>query len=421
MFWLIELKVFAMRMFSPLPAIALSLFCLGLVSCELALPDAPAENEVLDGPMEGLTANQVQLFLLGDEAFGEVFTPETGLGPLFVANSCAACHVGDGKGHPATMLTRFGRWEGGAFDPLVHLGGPQLQHRAIPGFQPEVLPAQATVFTGLIAPAVTGLGLLEAVPDATLLALADPEDADGDGISGRAAYVFPPDFFEPQPHHVPDSAGRYIGRFGKKAAAIDLLHQTVNAYKQDIGVTSDFDLEDPFNPQVSNQPVDAVDDPEISAATVQQVVFYLRTLKAPLPRNGDDPAVIRGRELFLDIGCGACHTPTLRTGPSPIAPLSEVEFHPYTDLLLHDMGPELDDGYTEGGALPSEWRTPPLWGLGLSPDAQGGQYFLLHDGRARSIEEAILFHGGEGTASREAFQNLSHDDKKRLLAFLESL
>ncbi len=408
-------------MLSHLSAIALSIFCLGLVSCELALPDAPAENEVLDGPMEGLSGDQLELFLLGDEAFGEIFTPSSGLGPLFVANSCATCHVGDGKGHPATVLTRFGRWEGGRFDHLVHLGGPQLQHRAIPGFQPEVIPSEATHSTRLIAPAVTGLGLLEAVPDATLLSLADPDDADGDGISGRVAYVFPPDFFVPQPHHLPDSSGRYIGRFGRKAAAIDLLHQTVNAYKQDIGITSDFDLADPFNAQVSNQPVDGVGDPEIPAATVQQVVFYLRTLKAPLPRHGDDPIVLRGRELFLEIGCGDCHKPTLRTGPSPIAALSEVEFHPYTDLLLHDMGPELDDGYTEGAAMPSEWRTPPLWGLGLSPDAQGGQYYLLHDGRARTVEEAILFHGGEGAASREAFQRLTPEDRARLLAFLESL
>jgi len=269
-------------------------------------------------------------------------------------------------------------------------------------------------------PAVTGMGLLEAVTDATILSLADPNDTDGDGISGAPNYIQPPEYFEPKAHHIP-SNGLYIGRFGKKAGVIDLLQQVVTAYKEDMGVTTDFDPVENFNVQSGSFTGDEVDDPELSATVVQNVVFYIQTLKAPPRRNPDDPEVRAGETLFAQIGCVDCHTPTLRTGNSNIAALSENEFHPYTDLLLHDMGPELDDGYTEGIALTSEWRTAPLWGIGLAGDSQGGQAFYLHDGRAASLEEAIEFHGGEGANSREAFRNLTAAQKEQLIKFLESL
>jgi len=392
-----------------------------LFSCEKLLPPEPAENEILDSSLEGLSHGQMQLFLEGDEAFGKVFTPQTGLGPYFVTSSCGGCHVGDGKGHPTTTLTRFGKMEDDHFDHLLNRGGPQLQNRAIPGFAAEEIPSEATGIAKFTPPAVTGLGFLAAVPDADLLAMADPEDANGDGISGEVNYVVPPDFFESETHHIPDAEGRHIGRFGKKAAAITLLHQTVNAYKQDMGITSDFDMQDPVNFAVANQTVDFVADPEVPAATVQSLVFYLRTLKSPLRRKQNDPAVVAGKQLFMDIQCGSCHKPTLQTGICELEVLSEKSFHPYTDLLLHDMGPELDDGYTEGTAKTAEWRTPPLWGLGLSPDAQGGQFFLLHDGRANSILEAILLHGGEAENSRNLFQGLSEEEQSDLLTFLESL
>jgi CxxC motif-containing protein (DUF1111 family) len=147
----------------------------------------------------------------------------------------------------------------------------------------------------------------------------------------------------------------------------------------------------------------------------------LQTLKAPLPRNEYAPDVSLGKQLFSQIECTDCHRPAMQTGDSPIAALSRRSIFPYSDLLLHDMGPGLDDGYTEGGALSSEWRTPPLWGLGLSKDSQGGQYFLLHDGRAHSIEDAILQHGGEATASADKFRQLSETEKQQLISFLESL
>jgi CxxC motif-containing protein (DUF1111 family) len=196
------------------------------------------------------------------------------------------------------------------------------------------------------------------------------------------------------------------------------MHQTVNAYIQDMGITSDFHMQDLASAQGT---FDQVPDPEVGAATVHQVVVYLQTLKAPIARNQNDETVMAGKNIFIDIGCENCHKQTLTTGPSPISVLANKQFHPFTDLLLHDMGLDLDDGYTEGTALTSEWRTPPLWGLGLSKNSQGGSYFLMHDGRAHSIHEAIMLHGGEGASSRTEFQNLTDAEKKKLIKFLESL
>ncbi len=399
----------------------LSLLLLVLLSCEKLLTPEPAANEILDGPMEGLTPTQQHLFLQGDEAFGQVFIPATGLGPCFVTTSCASCHAGDGKGHPSTTLTRFGKYADGQFDYLFLLGGAQLQNRAIPGYVAETIPPEANGISRFTPPAVTGLGFLAAVSDQTLLDLADPDDADGDGISGRVNYLNAPGYFSPKNWHLPNEQGKYIGRFGKKAGAIDLLQQTANAYQQDMGITSDFNLEDPINYAIAGQPTDPIADPELPGATVQAVVFYLRTLKAPIPRNQDDPEVVKGKQLFAEIGCAKCHLPTLKTGVSDLEVLSEKEFHPFTDLLLHDMGSGLDDGYTEGIAETFEWRTPPLWGLGLSAQAQGGDYYLLHDGRAGSINEAILLHGGEGETSKNAFLQLSETERAAVLEFLESL
>lgn len=389
-------------------------------SCEEIMPSAPAENEILDGPIDGLSATQLRVFLAGDEKFAEVFTPETGLGPYFVTSSCISCHPGDGKGHPSSALTRFGKFTSGSFDHMLNQGGPQLQNRAIPGFAAEVVPEDATGVTTFIAPAVTGLGLLEAVSDEDILVHADPNDLDGDGISGVPNYIEAPDFFEPRAYHIANGT-TYIGRFGKKAGAIDLRMQTVGAYKQDMGITSDFDLIDPINFNDSDIPIGSVDDPEVTAATINEVVFYLSTLKPPLRRNEDDPAVTEGEQIFGQIGCTSCHLTTFSTGDHAVDALANQTFHPYTDLLMHDMGPDLDDGYTEGTATTSEWKTPALWGLGLSKDAQGGSYFLMHDGRARSITEAISMHGGEGSQSASNFSSLSEEDRAFVIQFLESL
>lgn len=389
----------------------ISLLVLSVAACRKIFPGAPADDQVLDGPVPGLSHEQNAAFLRGDIAFNdEVFNTASGLGPLFVATSCATCHAGDGKGHPFTTLTRFGQSDtlGNQF---LHLGGPQLQNRAIPGYLPEQIPAGAS-FSRFTPPANTGLGFLEAVEDATLLALSDPNDLDGDGISGRPNWIAIPAYCFVRPNSI-ERNGKYIGRFGKKASVYDLLQQTVNAYNQDMGISSTYEYFDTY----SGLEV----DPEITNQTALDVVFYLRTLKAPVPRAQDNPDVIAGKQLFTNLSCNKCHTPQLQTGTSPIAAISNKTFFPYTDMLLHDMGPGLNDGYTEGTALPGEWRTPALWGLGLSKNSQGGRYFLLHDGRASTIEQAIMLHGGEAAGSRDAFQQLNPTDKARLIKFLESL
>ena len=392
-----------------------------LQACNPFFPEEIDPDLLLDGPLEGLTHAQNASFAEGDEAFGKIFSPKTGLGPIFNMHSCSGCHSADGKGHPATNLVRFGKdLGGGAFDYMIEKGGPQLQDRAVPGYPAEVLPDDATGISERSALIVAGVGFLESVPDSVLLNLADPSDTDGDGISGRVNYVHPPDFFKPQPHHIPRE-GKYIGRFGRKAIAIDLLQQTVQAYLNDMGITSDFLPEDIFNPLAGGFSGDNVADPEVGSAAVRNVVFYLRTLKFPVPRNTDDPGVVAGKQLFLDTGCAACHLPALRTGQSEIAELSEKEFYPFSDLLLHDMGEELADHFPEGDATGTEWRTTPLWGLGLIKDNLGGVPYYLHDGRTSELRVVIQSHGGEGSQSRDNFNRLTPDEQDQLIQFLESL
>ena len=405
---------------------------LGLSACDALLPSTPRDEEVLDGPIDGLNGAQLATFAKGDEQFNRVVSAAEGTGPLFVATACGSCHVGDGKGHPVFNLTRFGRMGAGGFDPMRALGGPQVQNRAVAGYIAEVVPNGVTGVSVFTAPAVTGMGLLEAVDDTTLLSLADSTDADGDGISGRVQLLDENDLLaevtsleavvaDGGPDRGLLIAGKYIGRFGKKGVSVNLLHQTVSAYHEDMGLTTDLILTDLFNRQVGNFASDDVPDPEISSSTVGAVVFYLKTLKPPPRRDQGSQEVQAGEALFAQVGCASCHTPTLRTGAAAIAPLDRVEFHPYTDLLLHDMGPELDDGYTEGIALTSEWRTAPLWGIGLAAASQGGRVHLLHDGRAKTLVDAIGFHGGEGAASRASFNALTPSERALLIRFLESL
>lgn len=386
-----------------------ALALLVVTACNSVQPEQP--DDVLDGVIPGLTQTQNRMHLAGDEAFNdEVFTAESGLGPVFVTSSCGACHPGDGRGHPSTALIRFGQSTPGA-NPWIGRGGPQLQQHALPGFRGEILPAGVPHST-FLAPIVTGLGYLDAVSDATILEYADEFDSNGDGISGRPNRLPPPPYVQLRPGSDIQSQG-VIGRFGRKASAVDLLHQTAVAYNQDIGITSEF------------EPIDAhtllTTDPEVPTATINAVVFYLRTLRIPPRRNSNAPSVLRGEQLFTTVGCASCHRPTMVTSTSTIPQLAHQTIHPYTDLLLHDMGPELDDGYTEHDATSSEWRTTPLWGLGLSASSQGGRLFLLHDGRAHSLEEAIDYHGGEGAMARSRYRALTETEKQDLLHFLESL
>jgi CxxC motif-containing protein (DUF1111 family) len=392
-------------------AIIMISFVVLWMACAKLEPVLSADEDLLDGPVEGLTTAQNAQFLAGDIAFNdEIFTTAKGLGSVFVATSCGSCHAGDGKGTPFTTLTRFGQTDSTG-NQFLDLGGPQLQNKAIPGYVPETIPSGAT-FSKFTPPANTGLGFIELVADADILAMADANDADGDGISGVPNWNYIPSFVD-IPANAVSLNGKYICRFGKKASTFDLLQQTVTAYNQDIGVTSTFNPKDVYTGHNMGS--------EVSDKTVRDVVLYLQTLKAPIQRQQQNAEVQQGKNLFTQIKCASCHVPQLQTGFSPINALSNKTIYPYTDLLLHDMGADLDDGYTEGSAKTFEWRTPPLWGLGLSPASQGGQYFLMHDGRAKSIEQAIEMHGGEASQSKNNYIQLSPTEKNALIKFLKSL
>jgi CxxC motif-containing protein (DUF1111 family) len=262
-------------------------------------------------------------------------------------------------------------------------------------------------FSPRIASQIVGLGLLESVSEATILAGADENDRNGDGISGRANVV---------------SGGitgpRRLGRFGHKANTASLLVQTATAYNEDVGVTS------PLLPTENcalQLPLCGPHDPDISSEHLSAVTFYTRTLAVPARRDVKDADVRRGADLFVQAQCSACHTPTLRTSAQAVEPeLANLTIHPYTDLLLHDMGPGLADNRPDFRASGSEWRTAPLWGIGLSSFVTGHTRFL-HDGRARTMEEAILWHGGEATAAREFYVRLTKSQRDALLRFLSSL
>ncbi|PCI97883.1 MAG: thiol oxidoreductase [Flavobacteriales bacterium] len=395
-----------------------------ITSCDKLVPGAPEPGDTIAEPTDGLTPAQMAQFIAGDELFAKVFTPAEGLGPIFIQNSCEGCHVGDGKGHPFNTETRFGKLTPTGFDFMLDKGGPQLQFRSLQNYIAETLPPGYTHTSDRIAPIVIGMGHLAGVSDADILALADPNDLDGDGISGRVNYVEAKDYFNPQPFHIqdPTQSGFYIGRFGKKAKEITLLDQIVFALKQDMGLTSDFDTEDLYNWQIANGAVDNVPDPEVGSDVVNKLLFYMRTLKTPTRRNENDADVLAGEQVFDQIGCVKCHVSTMKTGYSEIEALNNKTFHPYTDLLLHDMGSLLDDGVPEGDATGSEWRTPPLWGLGLAEDSQGGTGYYLHDGRATSLEQAIGFHAtGEASNIANNYYALTQAEKDNLIAFLKSL
>jgi CxxC motif-containing protein (DUF1111 family) len=323
--------------------------------------------------------------------------------------------------------------------PVPGFGG-QLQNRAIAGFPPEgtvdityervsgqfadgttyellrpvyelastYVPAPPNVqMSPRVAPQIVGLGLLEAVRDAEILVRADENDRNGDGISGRANVV---------------SGGitpaRQLGRFGHKANTATLLIQAATAYNEDVGITSPLL---PVENCALQHPICGDHPPDVTRDHVEAVAFYTRTLGVPARRDVHDAQVRRGATLFVQAQCSACHTPTLRTGAAGVEPeLANLTIHPYTDLLLHDMGPDLSDGRPDFRASGSEWRTPPLWGIGLSAFVTGHTRFL-HDGRARSLEEAILWHGGEAAAAREFYRTLGKSEREALLRFLGSL
>lgn len=402
------------------PSIKFLFLCAGVIftlyGCDAVLTKAPLSSDTLESPFEGLTNTLNATFVRGDENFDHVFTVREGLGPIFNQPACASCHPADGRGKPdAGLLVRFSR---GA-DLLPLLGGPQLQNRAIPGVMPETLPPGVNTSPRL-PPPVFGVGLIEAIPEETILKLADPGDLDGDGISGRPNMVEPAEFVPPT--QVGSGPGPRLGRFSRKAQVTSLLQQISEAYHQDMGITSDFlPVENP-HPQAGGAvaPGDQVPDPEIPARVVLETVAYVRLL-AP-PRRGEITEEVRkGEALFASLGCVKCHIPSLRTGPSPVPQLNNVEARLYSDLLLHDMGPALADHRPDGQANGLEWRTSPLWGLRLVSRNLGGTPFYLHDGRTSDLSEAIRLHGGEAERARNAFVGLGDADQRAVIAFLNSL
>ena len=256
-----------------------------------------------------------------------------------------------------------------------------------------------------------GLGLLEAVPEGTLQSLADPEDRNRDGISGRINFVW-------DKEHQRQRAGR----FGWKAEQPSLAQQVATAFVEDMGITST------RMPEENHSPTEAANilcapslTPEVSDAILAQVILYSSLLAVPARRDIHAATVSHGETLFQQLNCVACHIPTLETGDgSSFAELSHQIIHPYTDLLLHDLGEGLSDGRPSFDAAGNEWRTPPLWGLGLISKVNG-HTFLLHDGRARNVAEAVLWHGGEAATARDGFRKLSRTERRALIAFLESL
>jgi CxxC motif-containing protein (DUF1111 family) len=258
-----------------------------------------------------------------------------------------------------------------------------------------------------VAPVNFGLGLLEAIPEATIRALADPNDANHDGISGRYNVVYDVTVQD-----------YIIGRFGWKANVGTLLHQAAGAFNGDMSITTSYFPSENCKGEYFRCKDHAA---ELDDQTVSDVAFYTETLGVPARRDLDDPQALHGERLFHGIGCDACHVSTLTTGVLPGVPaVSNQKIHPYTDLLLHDMGNALADNRPDFNASGREFRTPPLWGIGLVQIVNGHTYFM-HDGRARNLLEAVLWHGGEAATARERFKSLSASDRKALIAFLNSL
>jgi len=408
-------------------------------------------SQAFSNPAANLSMENLDKHLVGDVNFEQTFVKapapvNSGLGPLFNNVSCINCHIADGRGRPPigsealeTMLIRIsvdGTAENGGPNPVPGFGG-QLQDKSIFGFEPEgnviityteisgnypdgtpyslrkpTYQLNGQVPSGVnisprVAPFVFGLGLLEAISEVDILANADEFDSDGDGISGKPNYVYDDR----------DQTTK-LGRFGWKANQPNLYQQSTAAYVNDIGVTNPlYQLENCHDNAVCDT---LDDDPEITNEILESVELYVQTLAVPGRRNFDASDVISGKELFNSVGCSNCHTPSYTTGNHQLSELSKQRIFPYTDLLLHDMGEELADNRTDFRADGKEWRTPPLWGIGLVIVVNGHTNFL-HDGRARNLEEAILWHGGEAEQSKLNYINLKKSEREKIITFLNSL
>lgn len=411
-------------------------------------------SDAFEQPCPNLSTDEFNRHADADVAFEATFVTapainNSGLGPLFNQNSCVTCHGRNGRAaFPSSgsdlggLLFRLSvPGEGPHGEPLPVPGfGGQLQTKAVFGVQPEgrvdlkfteevrqyldgtsyslrkpdfvltdlytSMPGDALV-SARIAPPVFGLGLLEVIPESDLLKKEDPSDSDGDGISGRANRVWDV-----------ENQRVAMGRFGWKAGQPSLLQQSAAAFSGDMGITTPLFPVESAAGQPQSDPL--ADDPEISWESLRLVAFYGQSLAVPAPRNLEDPQVSAGRTLFTQTGCAKCHTTSQRTGASDLPFLANQTIYPYTDLLLHDMGEGLADNRPDFLADGREWRTPPLWGIGMTQLVNGHTNFL-HDGRARSLLEAVLWHGGEAEVSRKKVEALSSGDRENLIRFLEAL
>ncbi|WP_246752946.1 di-heme oxidoredictase family protein [Sinorhizobium sp. BG8] len=438
---------------------------------------APINADIFSHFSANITFKEEEAFKLGNALFRKLWvsSPSStqasdGLGPLFNARACHTCHLKDGRGRPpegstdaTSMFLRLAREASSAeerarVDDLDVLNFPdptygrQLQDLAVPGLAREgrmVIEYEeqsvtlaggervslrhprysvadlaygpldkATTLSPRVTQPMSGLGLIQAIHEVDILAKADPDDLDGDGISGRAAIVKDPTTGKPA-----------LGRFGWKAQNATVRHQSAEAFANDIGIST---------PEVKRSHGDCTEaqvdclalptgvqprlgDTEAPAPVLDLVTFYAENLAVPARRKASFEQTLAGKKLFYEIGCVSCHTPKFVTRRDAANKAQAFQLiWPYSDFLLHDMGEGLADGQQVGSASGSEWRTPPLWGIGLTQTVSGHTFFL-HDGRARNLTEAILWHGGEAEKARDRFAQLEKTDRDTLLAFLESL
>lgn len=433
---------------------------------------ARGDDAAFSQPSGNMEFEQELDFFLGNAMFAKLWVSSPastkasdGLGPLYNARSCQLCHIRDGRGHPPEEpgdVSMAMRVSVAADNPLTAaipgfyatqphpVYGGQIQDLSLPGKAPEArvsvtyedipVPLQGgetvmlrkptydldtlgygaldgAMLSPRIAPQMIGLGLLEAIPAQDILAHADETDADGDGISGKPQIVWSLEYDQPM-----------LGRFGHKAVMPTIRQQSADAAVHDIGISSPL-MQNAWGDCTAQQPdcrnaVHGDRDErihEIDDKGLDLLVFYSRNLAVPARRDVDDPAVLRGKKLFQEIGCASCHVPKFVThrldGQDP---QSFQLIWPYSDLLLHDMGEGLADNRPVARADGREWRTAPLWGIGLTKQVSGQETYL-HDGRARSLLEAILWHGGEAQPHRDAVVSLSPEDREELLKFLGSL
>jgi CxxC motif-containing protein (DUF1111 family) len=393
-------------------SVALSLVLLAQGRQRLFRGVAPVETVAQNAgaPLTGLSTLELNAFNTGRGVFGRNFNAAAGLGPVFNDDSCGACHNGAAPGGGSNRtVTRFATRVNGVYDPLASLGGSLEQSRAIGprngsahAFVAETVPAQASVVVLRRTTPLFGLGLVDATPDATFVALAAGEAARGDGIVGRVNMV--------------DNirAGmKTAGRFGWKAQVPTLVQFSGDALVNEMGITTpDFPNEN--CPQgncaeLAFNPAPGLNDNGNATSALSN---FMTALAAPA-RGPQNAATAAGEQTFTAIGCAACHTASLTTGSSTIAALDHKIYHPYSDFLLHDMG-TLGDGLEMGDSTANEMRTEPLWGLRFV-----NRY--LHDGRATTLDQAITAHAGQAGASRDQYIALTPDAKQQLLAFLQSL